>query len=79
MSFIGRNCKTCQEGIKHRPKDFEIYAIPELGEEDIVSCFQYYLSLIPSEGPFYRRPGVVTKSTVQPCFTKHVVGNNTLN
>ena len=82
MQFIGRNCKTYQGGIKHRqlmPKDLKIYAIPELGERDIVSCFQYYLSLIPSEGPFYRRPGVVTKSTVQPYFTKQVVGKNTLN
>ena len=49
-----------------------------LGRETL-SAFNFYLSLIPSEGPFYRRPGVVTKSTVQPYFTKQVVNKITLN
>ena len=78
MRFIGHNCKTYEGGIKYRPEYLKLYAIPELGERDIVGCFQYHLSLIPSEGQFYRRPGVVTKSTVQLYFMKHIVGNNTL-
>ena len=79
LEFVGRSCKTYQGGLKHRkllPKSLKVYSAPELGDRDVVSCFKYYLSLIPKEGPFYRRPAS-SKSSVG--FTKQVVGKNTLN
>ena len=58
------------------PKNLKAYSVPELGDRDVVSCFKYYISLIPKEGPFYRRPAS-SKSSVT--FIKQVVGKNTLN
>ena len=54
-----------------------MYSVPELGERDIVKCFKHYLRLIPSNGPFYRRPS--TSTSGPPCFTRQVVGKNNLN
>jgi len=59
-------------------KNLKIYSIPELGERDIVSCFKYYLTLIPPDGAFYRRPAS-SQSDGTPAFTRQVVGKNTLN
>ena len=64
VHFTGHSCKNWQGGLKHRrisAKDLSIYAKPELGERCVVSCFEEYLSLIPSKGPFYRR-AVASKS-----------------
>ena len=61
------------------PKDLKCMVFQSLGRETLSVAFNFYFSLIPSEGPFYRRPGVVTKYTVQPYFTKQVVNKNTLN
>lgn len=77
MQFHGRNSKTYQGGLEHRkvlPKVLKIYSKPELGERDIVSCYQLYLNCIPNEGPFYRRPA----PGKQLKFTKQVCGKNTL-
>ena len=77
MQFTGRNSKTYQGGLAHRkmaPKVLKIYSKPELGERDIVSCYQLYLNCIPSEGPFYRRPA----PGKQLKFSKQVCGKNTL-
>ena len=77
MQFTGRNSKTYQGGLAHckvAPKVLKIYSKPELGERDIVSCYQLYLNCIPSEGPFYcrRAPGKQLK------FLKQVCGRNIL-
>ena len=50
----------------------------ELGDRNIIACYKYYLSFIPSEGPFYQTPSK-HMSSIQPSFTKQVVGRNTLN
>ena len=52
--------------------------MPELGDRDIVACYRYYWSFIPSEGLFYRKPSK-HMSSLQPSFTKQVVGKNILN
>ena len=55
MQFTGCNSKTYQGGLancKVTPKVLKIYSKPELGERNIVSCYQLYLNCIPSEGPF---------------------------
>ena len=77
IRYVGRTCKNWQGGLNHRniePKDLKIYAKPELGERCAVSLFQYYLSLIPTVGYFYRRPliGSPTRYSVQ------VIGKNRL-
>ena len=79
MQFTGRSCKTYQGGLHHRklcPKELKIFAFPELGERDIVDCFRLYMSMIPSKGPFYRRP---VKSAKEPKFSQQIVGKNTLS
>ncbi len=40
---------------KIEPKNLKIYSKTELKERCAVNI-QYYLTLIPPEGPFYRRP-----------------------
>jgi hypothetical protein len=79
LHFTGRSCKNWQGGLKHHrisARDLSIYAKPELGERCVVSCFEEYLSLIPSKGPFYRR-AVVSKSGC-PKFSAQVIGVHTL-
>lgn len=79
LEFIGNVSKTYNGGLQHRkilPKKLKIYADPELGDTDIVSIFKYYLSLVPKEGAFYRRPAIKASSVA---FTKQVVGKNTLS
>ena len=49
--------------------------MPELGDRDFLNCLKYYISLIPSTGPFYRRPA----SGSSVVFTKQVIGKNALN
>ena len=42
--------------LKHKKlvlKELLIYSMSELEDRDIIACYKYYLSLIPSEGPFY--------------------------
>ena len=59
LRFLGRSCKNWQGGLHQRkfdPKDLKIYAKPELGERCAVGIFEFYLGLIPADGPFYRRP-----------------------
>ena len=73
------NCKLfgLRAGLSHRklcPKVLKIYSSPELGERDIVNCYQLYLSFIPKEGPFNRRPA----SGKNLKFTRQVIGKNTL-
>ena len=77
LRFCGRSCKNWQGGLKHRrvdAKDLRIYAKPELGERCVVSCFEKYLSLTPSTGPFYRRPNKGSP----PKFSCQVIGVRTL-
>ena len=79
MHFTGRNSKTYQGGLCHRKlmaKDLKFFASSELGKRDIVDCFQFYMSLIPSSGAFYRRP---IKASDDPKFSQQVVGKNTLS
>ena len=78
LRFVGRNCKNLQGGLMERkiePKDLKIYSKPELKERCVTSIFEYYLSLIPPEGPFYRRPlpGTPTR------YSKQVIGVNKLS
>ena len=49
--------------------------MPELGDRDFLNCLKYYISLIPSTGPFYWRPA----SGSAVAFTKQVIGKNALN
>ena len=59
LRFSGRSCKNYQGGLRQRKvesKDLKVYADDSRGERCVVSCFQYYLGLIPATGPFYRRP-----------------------
>ena len=56
-------------------KDLKIYAKVELKERCAVSIFEFYLSLIPPEGPFYRRP----LSCSPPKYSIQVIGVNKLN
>ena len=77
--FNGRSSKTYHGGLGHRklkPKELKIYSIAELGERDMVQCFKLYLSLIPSTGPFYRRPCRQSGKSIK--FSSQVVGRNTL-
>ena len=53
------------------PKTFKL----ELGERCVVSVFEFYLLLIPCEGPFYRRP--LSRSPVR--YYAQVIGVNKLN
>ena len=78
MQFNGGSNKTYQGGLSHRklcPKVLKIYPSPELGERDILNCYQLYLSFIPKEGPFYRQPASDGKNLK---FTRQVIGKNTL-
>ena len=59
LRFVGKSCKNWQGGLHQRkvqPKDLKIFAMPELEERCAVSCFSLYMSLIPTDGPFYRHP-----------------------
>ena len=78
MEFSGRSTKTYSGGLKHRKleaKSLRIFSVAEIGERDIVSCFKQYISLIPPDGPFYRRPSNVSGAC---SFTKQVIGKNKL-
>ena len=82
VQFTGSTSKTYNGGLKHKkhsPKVLKIYSVQELGERDMVSCYKYYLNLIPGEGPFYRRPCKPLSAESKPSFSKRVVGKNTLN
>ena len=59
MEYIGRTSKTYKGGLNQKkllPKNLRVYAMPELGDRDFLNCLKYYISLIPSTGPFYWRP-----------------------
>lgn len=78
LRFLGRTCKNWQGGLHQRkiePKDLKIYAKTELGERCAVSIFEFYLSLIPSDGPFYRRPLTGTPAR----YSTQVIGINKLS
>ena len=78
LRFLGRSCKNFQGGLTQRklePKDLKIYSKPELKEKCATSIFEYYLTLIPPEGPFYRRPLPGTP----PRYSKQVIGVNKLS
>ena len=63
--------------MQHRrvtPKDLIIYAKPELADRCVVGAFQLYLSLIPKEGAFYRRPLCGSP----PRFSSQKIGIHTL-
>ena len=56
LRFTGRTCMNWQGGLHHlklTAKDLKIYAKVKLKERCAVSIFEFYLSLIPPEGPFY--------------------------
>ena len=77
LRFMGRSCKNYQGGLRHRkvePKDFRIYEDKTRGERCIVSCFEFYLTLIPATGPFYRRP----IGDSPPRYSTQAIGLNTL-
>ena len=77
LRFLGRSCKNFQGGLHQRkvePKNLQIYADENRGELCIVSCFELYLSLVPKDGPFYRRP--IGESP--PRYSVQPVGINTL-
>lgn len=77
LRFLGRGCKNWQGGLHQQkidPKDLKIYAKPELGERCAVSIFEFYLGLIPANGPFYRRPLVGSP----PRYSIQVIGVNKL-
>lgn len=77
LRFLGRGCKNWQGGLHQQkidPKDLKIYAKPELGERCAVSIFEFYLRLIPANGPFYRRPLVGSP----PRYSIQVIGVNKL-
>ena len=76
MEFTGRSSNTYRGELKHRKlcaKKLKLFALPELGVRDVVSCFKQYLRLVQLDGPFYRRP---FSNTVLPSFTKQIVGKN---
>ena len=78
MQFNGGNNNTYQGGLSHCklcPKVLKIYSSLELGERDIVNCYQLYLSFIPKEGPFYWQPASDGKNLK---FTRQVIRKNTL-
>ena len=78
LRFTGRTCKNWQGGLHHlklTAKDLKIYAKVELKERCAVSIFEFYLRLIPPEGPFYRRP----LSCSPPKYSIQVIGVNKLN
>ena len=78
LKFTGRNCKNWQGGLHQQkidPKELKIYAKSVLGERCAVSTFQYYLSLIPPDGPFYRRP----LAGHPPRYSAQVIGVNKLS
>ena len=77
LRFNGRSCKNFQGGLHQRKveaKDLKIYADQSLGERCIVSCFERYFSLIPKNGPFYRRP----IGDNPPRYSVQAVGINSL-
>ena len=77
LRFSGRSSKNFQGGLHQRKvqaKDLRIYADESLGDRCAVSCFEYYLKLIPNKGPFYRRP----IGDNPPRFSSQIVGVNTL-
>ncbi len=78
LRFVGKSCKNWQGGLhqqKIQPKDLHIYAKPDLEERCVVSSFCYYMSLIPEDGPFYRRP----IADNPPRFSKQVIGVHKLS
>ena len=77
LRFSGRSSKNFQGGLHQRKvqaKDLRIYADESLGDRCAISCFEYYLKLIPNKGPFYRRP----IGDNPPRFSSQIVGVNTL-
>ena len=69
LRFVGRTCKNVHGGLRQRNikvKDLKIYANPDLKERCVVDIFSTYLALIPSSGPFYRRP--IKGSAAPPRF-----------
>ena len=54
--FFCQACKNWQGGLhqqKNEPKYLKIYAKLELGERYVISVFEFYVKLSPSDGPFY--------------------------
>ena len=76
VQFTGLTSKTYNSGLKHKklsPKVLKIYSVPELGERDMVSCYKYYLNLVPREGPFYQRPCKPLSAESKPSFFPNVL------
>lgn len=79
IKFIERSVKNYQGGLLHRyvqNKNLHVYSQPELGSRCIVDLFSKNLSLIPSSGPFYRRP---IQNSNPPKFSQQVIGHNKLD
>ena len=79
LRFVGRSSKNYHGGLQHRRvqnKDLRIYSKPEMGNRCVVDLFSEYLSLVPPNGPFYRRP---IKNSRPPKFSKQCLGRNTLS
>ena len=59
LRFVGKSCKKWHRGLNQRKVEAQdlkiLYADPSLGSRCAVSCFEFYLSLIPSSGQLYHR------------------------
>ena len=77
LVYFGRTAKNLQGGLKQRK--IEAKAIEQHGDPSnprcVVKLFDKYLSCIPNEGPFYRRP--LSSGSLQ--FSEQVIGRNTLS
>ena len=73
LRFVGKSCKNWQGGLNRRKveaKDLKIYADPSLGSRCAVSCFEFYLSLIPSSGQLYHK----AIGDHPPRFSSQIIG-----
>ena len=83
LQFSGRRIKNLQGGLKQNLKKIPSkkvmhYANEALGDRCLVKMYELYLSLIPSVGPFYRKPLDPLPGTKGPRYSpSQVVGINT--
>jgi hypothetical protein len=80
LEYTGRLCKNVQGGLKQR--NVEVKQVKHVEEPAnprcLVKLFEKYLSLIPPDGSFYRKPLDPLPGTKGPRYGKQNIGINTL-
>ncbi|CAC5392748.1 unnamed protein product [Mytilus coruscus] len=80
LQFQGKTSKNCQGGIYHKKAEKKCLRQYEntLNSRCVVKLFQFYLSVIPSDGAFYRRPIAGKTASGHPKFSRQKIGIHTI-